>query len=159
MTTRAPSSAVRSNIRLRDYALAERFVFDYARYPELPSDGPLYRALLSARAANLAVLARALRQPWEPEMVEAWRRRTAAEALIRTARTTSAVRQIVRQTVAWVAARPRESTARRRGTATGRAGASGDREPPPDDPARHRRLIRQSWPFAPARPLLGTLVQ
>jgi hypothetical protein len=119
-----------SKVNRRDNALVERFVFDYARYPELPCDGPPPRALLRARVANLALQAQALRQPWESETVEAWRRRTAAQALVRIARLSSAARQIVRQTVARVAARPRESAARRSDTATARAGDSGDREPP-----------------------------
>jgi hypothetical protein len=118
-----------SKVNRRENALVERFVFDYARHPELPCDVPPHRTLLRARAANLALQAHALRQPWESETVEAWRRRTAAQALVRIARLSSAARQIVRQTVATVAARSRESAARRSDTATARAGDSGDREP------------------------------
>jgi hypothetical protein len=97
--TRVTSYTVRSNVRLRDYALVERFVLDYARYPELPGAGPPNRLPLRARAVNLAVQAR-LRQPWESETMEAWRRRTAAQALVRIAKLSTASRHMVGQTVA-----------------------------------------------------------
>jgi hypothetical protein len=105
-TTRDASYTVRSNVRLRDYALVERFVFDYARYPELPGEVSPLRSPLRARVANLALQAQ-LRQPWESETVEAWRRRWAAQALVRIASLSSVAEQIVRRTVAKMAARPR----------------------------------------------------
>ncbi len=102
--TRVTSYTVRSNVRLRDYALVERFVLDYARYPQLPGDGSPNRSPLRARAVNLAVQAR-LRQPWESETMEAWRRRTAAQALVRVARLSTASRHMVRRTVEKVSER------------------------------------------------------
>jgi hypothetical protein len=84
-----------SNLRLRDDALIEQFVLDYARHPELPDGGPSRWALLRGRAANLAARARTEPQPWETEWATAWRRRTAAEALVRIAELSSAVRQMV----------------------------------------------------------------
>ncbi len=93
---------MRSNVRLRDYTLVERFVLDYARYPELPGDGRAHWALLHARVANLAARARTVRQPWGSETVEAWRRRTAADALVRIAKLSSAAQQILGQAVSKV---------------------------------------------------------
>lgn len=126
-----------SKVRPRDHALVEQFVFDYARYPEVPGEGPAHWALLRARVANLAAQAQTGRQPWESETAEAWRRRTAAQALIRIARVSSAARRIVRHTVAKTSSpRSRETAARRRDTATALGGDSGDRPRP--DLARHR---------------------
>jgi hypothetical protein len=88
----------RSNLRLRDYALTEHFVLDYARYPKLPDAGLSRWALVRGRAANLAARARTEPQPWESEWATAWRRRTAAEALVHIAALSSAARQIVRHT-------------------------------------------------------------
>ena len=101
-TTRVTLQVVRSNVRLRDHALVERFVLDYARYPELPGDRQAHRALLHARVANLAAQARTVRQPWGSDAVEAWRRRTAAEALVRIAKLSSAAQQILGQAVSKV---------------------------------------------------------
>src|SRR5262245_8036826 len=47
----------RSRLRLRDYALTEQFVLDYARYPELPDEDPSRWVLLRGRAANIAARA------------------------------------------------------------------------------------------------------
>ena len=101
-TTRVTLHVTRSNPRLRDYSLVERFVLDYARYPELPGDGPAHRALLHARVANLAAQARSVRQPWGSGTVEAWRRRTAAETLVRIAKLSSAAQQILGQAISKV---------------------------------------------------------
>lgn len=100
-TTRVTWHVVRSIVRLRDHALVERFVLDYARYPELPGDGQMHRALLHARVTNLAQ-ARTVRQPWGSGTVEAWRRRTAAEALVRIAKLSRAGQQILGQAVSKV---------------------------------------------------------
>jgi hypothetical protein len=88
----------RSNLKLRDYALVEQFILDYARYPELPEEGVSRWALVRGRAASLAARARTEPQPWESEWATAWRRRTAAEALVRIAELSSAARQMVRHT-------------------------------------------------------------
>ena len=88
----------RSSLRLRDYALTEQFVLDYARYPELPDEDPSRWVLLRGRAANIAARAATERQPWESEWATAWRRRTAAEALVRIAALSNAARQFVRST-------------------------------------------------------------
>ena len=100
-TTRVTLHVVRSNVRLRNYSLVERFVLDYARYPELPGDGPAHWAL-HARVANLAAQARSVRQPWASGTVEAWRRRTAAETLVRIAKLSSAAQQILGRAVSKV---------------------------------------------------------
>ena len=102
-TTRVTLHMVRSNVRPRDHTLVERFVLDYARYPELPGDGQAHGAVLHARVANLAAQARTVSQPWGSETVEAWRRRTAAEALVRIAKLSSAAQQILGQAVSKVA--------------------------------------------------------
>ncbi|NUR75113.1 MAG: hypothetical protein HOQ28_02350 [Thermoleophilia bacterium] len=127
-TTRVRSWAVRSEVRPRDDALVQQFVFDYARCPKLPGDGPARWALLRARVANLAAQAQTGRQPWGSETAEGWQRRTAAQALLRIARVSSAARLIVRQAVAKTSSpRSREIAAGRRGTATALGGDSGDR--------------------------------
>jgi hypothetical protein len=96
-TTRVTSLSMRSNVRLRDFALIEQFVLDYARYPDLHDRAHSRWALLRGRATNLAAQARMGRQPWESEWATAWRRRTAAEALVRIAKISSAASQIARQ--------------------------------------------------------------
>jgi hypothetical protein len=91
----------------------EQFVLDYARYPELPGDGPAHWVLLRRRAANLA---EARRQPWESERAEAWRRRTAALVLFRTARVSMVGQRVARHMAAKLEpARWRETSMRRRG--------------------------------------------
>jgi len=89
---------MRSTKRLRDYAFIEHFVFDYARYPELPDGGPSHWVLLRGRAVNLAVKVRTARQPWESGWATARRRRTAAEAVVRIAKLSSAARLAAQQT-------------------------------------------------------------
>jgi len=140
-TTRVGSWAMPSTVRPRDYALLERFVLDYARYPGLPGDRPAHWALLRARVANLAGQARTGRQPWESETAEAWQRRTAAQALLRIAKVSSAARLIVRYAVAKTSSpRSRETAAGRGGTARALGRGSGDRPRPRSDLARQGRL-------------------
>lgn len=93
---------MRPRVRLRDYALIEHFVFDYARYPELPGSGRSRRVLLRRRAVTLTTRARTARAPWESGWAAAWRRRTAAETLVRVAKLSGTARRVVRHTAAKV---------------------------------------------------------
>jgi hypothetical protein len=92
---------MRPRVRLRDYAVIEHFVLDYARYPELPGARSRW-VLVRNRAVILAARARTARSPWESGSAVAWRRRTAAETLVRVAKLSGAARQVVQQTASKV---------------------------------------------------------
>jgi hypothetical protein len=88
-------------VRLRDYALIEHFVFDYARYPELPGARSRW-VLVRRRAVIFAARARTARSPWESGSGVARGRRTAAETVVRVAKLSGAARRVVQQTASKV---------------------------------------------------------
>jgi len=128
-STAGPNAPLTERVK-HDRRTVEKFYFNHGRYPTKPTDSPGYEALLRVQRANLAAQATAPKQLHEPDEAVRWRQRTAWQRLRRmneppTPRTAPVPPH--------VAARPRESAARRT-TATGGADG-GDGSRPDDDQA------------------------